>query len=54
MTPTITQLKNLLRMYRERRWCFIWRDALGIHMRDHHWGQRIVGDLKWARWKGVR
>lgn len=48
---TITMIKNLLRMYNERRWACIWRDERGVHICDDRWNAIIVGEIKWGRWK---
>lgn len=52
--PSITQIKNLLRDYKQRMWGCIWRDALGIHFKEHYWDAVIVGDLRWVRFKVIR
>lgn len=54
MEPTISNIKRLLRWYRSKPWGCIWRDSFGVHYRDHHWDAVIYGDLRWARWKGLR
>jgi hypothetical protein len=51
---TITMIKNLLRDYYAARWCFIWRDAAGVHKAQWPWGQTYVGEIRWGRYKGER
>jgi hypothetical protein len=54
MAPTISNIKRLLRHYQLQPWGCIWRDALGLHFQQHYWNAVEVGELKWARWKGLR
>ena len=51
MSPTITNIKYLLRRYANTPWCCIWRDEMGVHLEKYYWDALIVGQLKWLRYK---